>query len=106
MISVSILQFLLFHQLLLQTEPRFVDIDPSTYLMDVNKLEKSITNNTKGIIVVHLFGQCVDMDKVIEICKKKYFLIEDCSQSHGLNTKIRLRVYVDASVFSFYPLKY
>ena len=87
--------------------PRFVDIDPNSYLMDVNKLEKSITKKTKGVIVVHLFGQCVDMDPVIEICKRrKIFLIEDCSQSHGAKYKNKIAGSMsDASVFSFYPTK-
>ena len=87
--------------------PRFVDIDPNSYLMDVNKLEKSITKKTKGVIVVHLFGQCVDMDPVIEICKRrKIFLIEDCSQSHCAKYKNKIAGSMsDASVFSFYPTK-
>ena len=87
--------------------PRFVDIDPNSYLMDVNQLEKSITNKTKGVIVVHLFGQCVDMDPVIDICKRrKIFLIEDCSQSHGAKYKNKIAGSMsDASVFSFYPTK-
>lgn len=87
--------------------PVFVDIDPNTFLMDINKLEKSITKKTKGIVVVHLFGQCVDMDPVIELCNKyNLFLIEDCSQSHGAKYKGKIAGSMsDASVFSFYPTK-
>jgi aminotransferase EvaB len=46
--------------------PVFVDINPKTHLMDVTKLEAAITEKTKCILPVHLFGQCVDMNSVLE----------------------------------------
>ncbi len=87
--------------------PVFVDIDERTYLMNVNKIEKAITENTKCIIPVHLFGQCVDMDPLIEIANRyKIKVLEDCSQSHGsLYKNKKAGSMSDLAVFSFYPTK-
>jgi aminotransferase EvaB len=64
--------------------PVFVDIDPITYLMDVTKIRNVITKNTKCIIPVHLFGQCVNMGQLYkDIEGFDIKVIEDCSQSHG-----------------------
>ena len=85
----------------------FVDIDPITYLMDVTKIRNVITNNTKCIIPVHLFGQCVNMSQLytsIEDLDIK--VIEDCSQSHGAKFEGKTcGSFGDMSVFSFYPTK-
>lgn len=84
-----------------------VDIDPSTYQMDLDKLEESITPKTKAIIIVHLTGSCCNMDRLMEIINKKNLvLIEDCAQSHGayFNGK-RLGSFGLLSTFSFYPGK-
>ena len=59
-----------------------VDIDPTTYQMDLNKLERSINKKTKAVIIVHLTGACCDMDRLMEIIEKYNLLIEDCAQSH------------------------
>lgn len=87
--------------------PVFVDIDPKTYLMDVRLLEKKITSKTKCILPVHLFGQCVDMDPLIEIAKKyNLFVVEDCAQSHGALYKGKMAgTLSDVSTTSFYPTK-
>jgi dTDP-4-amino-4,6-dideoxygalactose transaminase len=64
--------------------PVFVDIDWATMNMDVDKIEAAITPRTKAIIVVHLHGLAVDMDKVMAIANKRGLkVIEDCCQSHG-----------------------
>ena len=86
---------------------KIIDIDKNTYQMDLNLLEKSITNKTKAIIIVHLTGSCCNMDKLIEIIKKyKLILIEDCAQCHGaLYNNKRLGTYGLISTFSFYPGK-
>ena len=56
--------------------------------MDVTKIEKLITDKTKAIMVVHLFGHPVDMDEVIKIAKKYNLkIIEDCAESHGVEYK-------------------
>lgn len=87
--------------------PVFVDIDPRTYLMNVRLLEKKITSKTKCILPVHLFGQCVDMDPLIEIAKKYHlFIVEDCAQSHGALYKGKMAgTLSDVSTTSFYPTK-
>jgi len=87
--------------------PRFVDIDPKTYMMDTTLLEKAITNKTKCILPVHLYGQCVDMDAVNRIADKySLFVLEDCAQSHGaeFNGK-KAGAMSDLAAFSFYPTK-
>lgn len=61
----------------------FVDCDRKTYNIDVNKIEESITNKTKAIIPVHLYGQPADMDKILEIAEKYgLVVIEDAAQAH------------------------
>jgi dTDP-3-amino-2,3,6-trideoxy-4-keto-D-glucose/dTDP-3-amino-3,4,6-trideoxy-alpha-D-glucose/dTDP-2,6-dideoxy-D-kanosamine transaminase len=87
--------------------PRFVDIDPETYLMDVNRLETAVTDRTRCILPVHLFGQCVDMDAVKAIAGKHGLrILEDCAQSHGaLYHGKRAGSLADAASFSFYPTK-
>jgi aminotransferase EvaB len=87
--------------------PRFVDIEPDTYLMNVQQVEAAITPNTKCVLPVHLFGQCVDMDRLQELSSKTGVqLLEDCSQSHGAAQKGRKAGSMSPlAVFSFYPTK-
>ena len=62
----------------------FVDIDLSTYNLDVEKIEDAVSDRTKGIVVVHLYGLCVDMDPVLEVAEKYgLFVVEDAAQAHG-----------------------
>lgn len=86
---------------------RFVDIKPKTYLMDVEQIESVITERTKCLLPVHLFGQCVDMEPLLTLAKKyNLSVIEDCSQSHGATYKGRKAGSMgDLGVFSFYPTK-
>lgn len=87
--------------------PRFVDVNPATALMDISKLEQAITPTTKCVIPVHLYGQCVDMNALLEITKRHHLrVIEDCSQSHGATYLGRKAGSMgDMGVFSFYPTK-
>ena len=87
--------------------PVFIDVDPHTFLMDVNRLEAAITDKTKCILPVHLFGQCVDMDPLLEIARKNHlFVLEDCAQSQGAEYKGRKSGSLsDISTTSFYPTK-
>ncbi len=87
--------------------PRFVDVCQDTALMDVSKIEAAITTNTKCIIPVHLYGQCVDMDALLNLAKQHNLrIIEDCSQSHGATHRGRKAGSMgDMGVFSFYPTK-
>ncbi len=64
--------------------PVFVDIDPDSFNIDISKIGPAITKRTKAIIPVHLYGQPVDMDGLMEIAKKHNLkVIEDCAQSFG-----------------------
>lgn len=87
--------------------PVFVDIDPNTYVMDVDLVEAKITEKTKAIVPVHLYGQMADMDPLVEICKKhKIMLLEDCAQSTGATYKGKAAGTIgDYGSFSYYPSK-
>jgi aminotransferase EvaB len=87
--------------------PRFVDIEPDTFLMNVQQVEAAITPNTKCILPVHLFGQCVDMSPLQELCSRTGVqLLEDCSQSHGAAQNGQKAGSMSSlGVFSFYPTK-
>jgi len=87
--------------------PILVEPDINTYLIDPNKIEEKITNKTRAIMVVHLYGQTCEMDKIIEIAKKYNLkVIEDSAQSHGAFYEDKRSGNLgDASGFSFYPGK-
>ena len=69
---------------LLGLTPVMVDVDPDTFCIDVNLIESKITSKTKAIVPVHLFGQCADMDAIMQIAKKhNLFVIEDTAQAIG-----------------------
>lgn len=87
--------------------PVLVEPDIRTYNIDVNKIEKAITKRTKAILVVHLYGQAVQMEKVWELAKKyKLKVIEDCAQAHGAKYRDKkVGNLSDAAAFSFYPGK-
>jgi len=93
--------------------PVFIDIDKDSYNIDPSKIEEKITSRTKAIIPVHLFGQCADMDPLIQISKSKnIFVIEDAAQALGAEYKPRPNSDVqragqigDLGCFSFYPTK-
>ena len=86
---------------------KVVDVDPDTYQIDLDLLEKSITEKTKVILIVHLTGSCCNMDKLMDIVNKhNLILVEDCAQSHGaLYNNKKLGTYGLLSTFSFYPGK-
>jgi dTDP-4-amino-4,6-dideoxygalactose transaminase len=87
--------------------PRFVDIDEQTYTMDPALLERAINPRTKAIIPVHLFGQCADMDPILDIASKHGLpVVEDACQAHGAQYKGRKAGTVGVlGCFSFYPGK-
>ena len=83
-------------------------VEPNEYYnIDVNKIEEKITDKTKAICVVHLYGQASKMDKLLELCKKYNLkLVEDCAQSHGAKFENQMTgTFGDISCFSFYPGK-
>ncbi len=69
---------------LLQLTPVLVDVEPDTFNIDVKAIEKAITPKTKAIVPVHLFGQCANMDEIMELAKKHdLYVIEDNAQAIG-----------------------
>ena len=87
--------------------PVFVDIESDYMTIDVTKIEEKITNKTKAIIPVHLYGQPAEIQKIKKICKDHdLYLIEDCAQSHFSKYKNKnVGTYGDIGTFSFYPGK-
>ena len=83
--------------------PIFVDIDFDTMNIDVDKIEEAVTPRTKAIIVVHLHGLAVDMEKVMAVARKHDLkVIEDCCQAHGaLFDGKRVGTFGDCAAFSF-----
>ena len=92
-------------------KPVFVDIDPVTYNLDVSKIESKITNKTKAIMPVHLFGQLADMKPILELAKKhNLYVIEDAAQAIGAKQTIDGETHSAGSMgsvgcFSFFPSK-
>lgn len=87
--------------------PKFVDIEEGTFNLDPAKVEAAITPRTKGIVVVHLFGQPARMDEIMAIARKhRLFVIEDCAQAVGARYKgTPVGIIGDVGTFSFYPTK-
>lgn len=87
--------------------PVFVDIDPQTYTMDPKALEAAITERTRAIIPVHLYGQPADMDPIMAIAQRHgLVVIEDAAQAHRAEYKgHRVGSIGDMGCFSFYPGK-
>ncbi len=87
--------------------PVLVEPDINTYNIDPSKIEEKITDKTKAIMPVHLYGQPCDMKPIMEIAKKhNLYVIEDCAQAHGAeyNGQV-IGSFGDAAGFSFYPGK-
>ena len=87
--------------------PVFVEPDIRTFNIDPSRIEEAITNKTKAIMPVHLYGQPCDMDPIMAIAKKYgLFVVEDCAQAHGATYKGKvIGSFGDAAGFSFYPGK-
>lgn len=88
-------------------KPVFVDINPDTYCMDVSKIEEKITDKTKAILPVHLYGHPADMDPICKL-KEDYglYVIEDACQAHGAEYNGKKAGSIgDMGCFSFYPTK-
>ncbi len=84
-----------------------VDIDPRSFTIDVNRIERAITPRTKVIMPVHLYGQMADMDPIVDIARRHNLkVIEDAAQAHGAEYKGRRAGSIgDLGCFSFYPGK-
>ncbi len=85
----------------------FCDVEPGGYNLDVDKIESLITDKTKVLMPVHLYGEPVDMDKIMALAEKYNLkVLEDCAQAQGASWKgKKLGTIGDASVFSFFPSK-
>lgn len=88
-------------------KPVLVDIEEKTFNIDSKKIEKAITNKTKAILVVHIFGQPANMGPILEIAKRnKLRIIEDACESIGSYYKNKMVGTIgDIGVFAFYPNK-
>ena len=87
--------------------PVFVDIDPETFTIDPAKIEEAITDKTKAIMPVQLYGQSADMDAIMKIAKEHdLIVIEDAAQAHGAEYNgEKVGNLGDMACFSFYPTK-
>jgi dTDP-4-amino-4,6-dideoxygalactose transaminase len=87
--------------------PVFVDVDPVTYLIDLNRIEAAITPATKALLPVHLFGRPVDMGRITDIAQRHGLkVVEDCAQATGASWDSKpVGSWGDVGCFSFFPTK-
>jgi dTDP-4-amino-4,6-dideoxygalactose transaminase len=97
---------------LLNLTPVLIDVEKDTFNIDIDSLKKAITSKTKAIVPVHLFGQCANMEAVLEIAKEyNLFVIEDTAQAIGADytfkdgTKKKAGTISDVGTTSFFPSK-
>lgn len=86
--------------------PILVDAD-EFYNLDASKIEENITENTKAILAVHLYGQAANMNEIKEIADRhNLYIVEDCAQSHGASFQGEMTgTWGDIGCFSYYPTK-
>src|ERR1051325_7632471 len=91
----------------LRARPVFVDIDPLTYNLDVDRIESAITPRTRVVLPVHLYGQCAGMDQILALAKSKNLVVlEDAAQAIRAEDRGRRAGSMGiAGCFSFYPSK-
>lgn len=87
--------------------PVLVEPNLDSYTLDLSGITYSITSSTKAVLVVHLYGQVYEMDKIKHYCQDRgLLLIEDAAQAHGTTFKeVKAGAFGDAAAFSFYPSK-
>lgn len=87
--------------------PVFVDVEPDTFNLAVDEIEKKITPRTKAVIPVHLFGQCAEMDPILQIAARhNLYVVEDAAQAIGAEYEGRRAGSMGiAGCFSFFPSK-
>jgi len=87
--------------------PRFVDVRPDTLLMDCSQVDNAITDATRALLPVHLYGQAVELDPLLRISREHGLpVIEDCAQAHGATVRgVPVGGFGDVGCFSFYPTK-
>jgi dTDP-4-amino-4,6-dideoxygalactose transaminase len=87
--------------------PVLVDIEPDFYTLDPSRVEQAITARTRAIVPVHVYGQPVEMEPLLQIARTHGLrVIEDCAQAHGATCRGKqVGAWGDAGCFSFYPTK-
>jgi dTDP-4-amino-4,6-dideoxygalactose transaminase len=87
--------------------PAFCEIDPATLLMDLDDLQRRITPRTRAVVPVHLFGNAVEMPRLVAIARRhRLAVVEDCAQSCGTTIDAQhTGTFGDVGCFSFYPTK-
>ena len=87
--------------------PVFADVDAGTFNLTPATLEKCLTKKTRAVIVVHLFGQCADLEAIGRLCKERNLvLVEDCAQALGADWNgVKCGAWGEFGCFSFYPTK-
>lgn len=86
--------------------PVFVDIDPATYLMNLDQVAAALTPKTRAIMPVHIFGNVLDVPRLRSIVDPGIMILEDCAQAHGATLRgVQAGAMGDISAFSFYPTK-
>src|SRR5512139_2391321 len=87
--------------------PVLVDIDPVTYTIDPDQIERAITPRTRAIIPVHLYGAAANLNPIVDLARRHNLrVIEDCAQAHGARYADRVVGSIgDVACFSFYPTK-
>lgn len=88
-------------------KPVFVDVERESYNLDPEKIEQAITENTKAILPVHIFGRSCKIDRILEIAKKhNLYVVEDAAQAAGCEYKgKKIGSFGDLACFSFFPTK-
>jgi perosamine synthetase len=88
--------------------PVFADVDPATYTLDPEHLEKTVTKKTGAVVPVHILGQPADMEAIMEVAKRhKLVVVEDCAQANGAEYKgKKVGSFGDCGCFSFYLNKH
>lgn len=93
--------------LMVGATPVFVDIEPTTFTLDVDAVERAITPRTRAIVAVHLYGQAAPIDRIVALARvHRLAVIEDCAQAVGATWDGRpVGGWGDAGCLSFYPTK-
>jgi dTDP-4-amino-4,6-dideoxygalactose transaminase len=87
-------------------KPVFLDLEPDTFLMNLDELAAKVTERTKAVVPVHLFGNAVDVERIRQIVGDDVRIVEDCAQSHGAKVRGKMTGSMgDFAAFSFYPTK-